>query len=566
MSLFKYIFLFTTIISYCCFEIYAVPSLKENDTQNVDIKKILENETHIKTYRDIVDIVERIDNIYSNLYDKIKGGKKLVVFVDPAHGKLPDGRWQGGAATRRQSCTDKPEEYYSIIISRELYKRLNANPHIEIKSTPDFLEVMEGKTEIYGNISFKETVELAQAAEAFIIVSEHLNNISVADKADGIMNIPGIHITRNTYGEKLLKLVTGSHKGFLTLYNIFDASGFSKEYAVNIKESLVKKGIKPNSWEQGIVPDNRFTYFSDYPVSVIYESGFISHPDEEKLLGTQEYAAVLADSHYTALIKTLKDVFKVDISGKNVKKIRSPNEQSEHLVELMKMSQIAMYYIKTTKTDKAAAVIKTMEQYPGDSANTAFFTVMKDKIEQAEKLYAKGLAASKNKTKTAQNTKKNKKQAKPVDPDVYFRQANNTLNSIPIYREYKTKYSKAIKKKNIAKTKPKGKKNTIDGNFAYARKAPKLRTILLPIENGQDLKSAIDAALAPDKITLEKLHKSFAKTKAFKSGIYLVTIDDKLTVKKTKRVQSVTLSPDKYQNQQYLKNSFFAQSIVEKSI
>ena len=564
MSSFKYIFLFAVILLCSYSPLVSAPDL---ESQSIKIKSIIENEENVNTSREIIDIIQTMDDIYSDLYEKLKDGKKIVIFVDPAHGLLPDGRWQGGAATRRQSCTDKPEEYYSTIIARELYKKLKANPHIEVKSTPDFLDVMKGNSENYKNISFPETIILAKKANAFMIVSEHLNNVSVVDKASGILNIPGIHITRSLYGERILKLVTGSHKGFLTLYNKFDASGFSKEYATNIRDSLVKKGIKPNRWDEGVVGDDRFTYFSDYPISVIYESGFISHPDEEKLLGSQEYAAVLADSQYKALLKTIEDVFKVDISGRSPKKRSSDNEAVDSTVELIKLSQIAVHYIKKADTDKAASVINMMESSSSYN-NIAYFKTIRAKIVQSESYYAKGVAASKNKNKVAKNnSKKGKKKAKPVNPNVYYSQAYNSLNAIPVFKAYKNKYAKVMNRRStgtVAST-PSPQKAYSPQTIVYATKAPKLRTILLPIEDGKDLKQAIEAALSPDKATLEKLHASFQKSN-FTNGIYLVTINNKLTVTKKQKVKSVTLNPNKYQNQQYLKNSFFAPNIVEKSI
>ena len=67
------------------------------------------NKTHLKN---ISEIIEYIDTTYSNLYEKLKNNGKIVIFIDPAHGKLPNGKWQG-EMTNRLSCTNRPEEYYS---------------------------------------------------------------------------------------------------------------------------------------------------------------------------------------------------------------------------------------------------------------------------------------------------------------------------------------------------------------------------------------------------------------------------------------------------------------------
>lgn len=153
----------------------------------------------------LIQIINSIDQVYSSLPENLQNGGKLVIFFDPAHGKLPNGKWQGGDATRRTSCTGLPEEYYSILISRALYDLLRNNQFIEIKSTDDFMDVLQGKSDSYRDIPFTKTVELADRSGAFIIISEHLNNISVLYKADGLVNIPGIHITRNGYGVKVLQ-------------------------------------------------------------------------------------------------------------------------------------------------------------------------------------------------------------------------------------------------------------------------------------------------------------------------------------------------------------------------
>ncbi|MFC1671433.1 hypothetical protein ACFL20_13650, partial [Spirochaetota bacterium] len=44
----------------------------------------------------------------------------------------------------------------------------------------------------------------------------------------------------------------------------------------------------------------------------------------------------------------------------------------------------------------------------------------------------------------------------------------------------------------------------------------------------------------------------------FKNGIYIVKLDKKYNVIMAKRVSSVYLNPRRFQNQLYLKNSYFA--------
>mgnify|MGYP007016123343 FL=1 len=50
----------------------------------------------------------------------------------------------------------------------------------------------------------------------------------------------------------------------------------------------------------------------------------------------------------------------------------------------------------------------------------------------------------------------------------------------------------------------------------------------------------------------------------FDYGIYIVTLDKNRRVVKAERVSSVYLNPERYQNQQYLKNSYFAETERQK--
>ena len=527
------------------------------ENQSDEIKDILKNESNASKKRDLANILGKVDEIYGDVYTSLQNGRKLTIFFDPAHGKLKNGQWQGGIATRRQSCTNKPEEYYSIIISRAMYKRLKSNPYIDVKTTPDFFEVLEGRSETYNDIPFTKTVELAAKYDAFMIIAEHLNNVSVVEKADGILNIPGIHITRTIAGQKMLRYVNSSYKGFLTLYNKFDTSGFSRLYAQKLKDSLVAKGLKANSWEQGVVGDGRFTYFLDYPISVIYESGFISNPDEEKLLATKEYAEKLADSQYSTLLETIKDVFKVDIS-KKVKQTSQKHTGSDP-VDMIKLGRIAVYYLKSADTKGLMLSIKAIEKKAGKefASNAVHFSAIKNKIEQSEKLYSLGKnAKGKKKKSTASN---------------YYKRAYNMIGYAPAYRAYKNKYLEALgRNKNIQIASSYSNDNatykTQKNSFTYSQKAPKLRTIILTIEEGQSLEAAIDAALTPDAETLKKLTASFKKSAKFNKGIYLISINNDLKVTKMNKVSGVLLDPWKYQNQQYLKNSYFASTSRDKSL
>lgn len=564
----------------------AAPDKDALNGQPQSIMNIINSEKDRATRDRIFEIVNRIDNTYAKLYENLRQGKKLVIFIDPAHGKLPNGQWQGGDATRRTSCTGLPEEYYSILLSRKMYEVLSRNKFIEVRSTEDYMAVLRGQSNTYNDISFTRTVELAEKAGAFIIISEHLNNISVLYKADGRVNLPGIHITRNGYGWKVLQYVRDTYEGFLTLYNKVDATGFSKNYALKLKKMHIAKGLKPNSWNFGAVGDTRFSYFIDFPMSVIYESGFISNPEEEKNLRKPEYIATIVDSQYNALIETIKETFSIDISGSEVKK---SGEMAPELIELLKLARLAIYYIESVNSNKAILAIREMERkYSGTkfAENTYFFSEMKKNLVSSSQYYQ---LAAKYKHK-----KKNKLARK------YFWLARKYLLRAPIFAKmrehYRTEFQAA---KTSSADKPVDAVEIIPikttGVSSYVTKAPMERSIIFPIEQNQGLEKAIEMALSPDADTLKKLVKSFKNARnitrvkiaeysskkkrkkiarwkqteqkvKFSPGIYIVRLDRNYNVVGATYVNSVALNPNMYQNQQYLKNSYFAHDTRERSL
>ena len=89
------------------------------DTQPDIITSILKKEKNIKNLKFIIDILNQIDKCYGNLYNNIQQGQKITIFIDPAHGKLSDGRWEG-ELSGRVSCANIPEEQYSLSLIMQL--------------------------------------------------------------------------------------------------------------------------------------------------------------------------------------------------------------------------------------------------------------------------------------------------------------------------------------------------------------------------------------------------------------------------------------------------------------
>ncbi len=539
--------------------------------QSPVITSLLKKDRSVKHTKELISIINRIDETYGDLHDKLTNGKKITIFFDPAHGKLASGTWQG-AVTGRLSCTNRPEEYYSVIISRKLYQFLANNPFIDVCSTDDYLAVLKGEQDTYKNIPFKKTVRLAQKHNAFIILSEHLNNVASHHKAGGILNSPGLHAVINHRGRYVLRHIEGTYKGFLTLYNQLDATGFSKNYAIKLKRMLMQQGLSPNSWEFGAVGDDRFSYFVDFPISIIYESGFISNPEEEKKFRDPEFVENIARIQYKAFIENVKAIFSVDISGFIPLKTNKPVQSR---IELLKLARIAVYYIKKGDTRRGINVIKKIEsRYKKTIYKNyiEYFSEIKNRLLTSEKYYGWGL--------------QNRRKKRYLTARRYFRKAQWNLNKAPIYYSYHKKYAAArgisfrpemLNTSSII-TEPRDLPVTVT-------RAPLKRKIIVAVDTKQGLRQALVNALNPDSATLDVLEESFKKATVvewkrrkkysskkrktiwywkkinkkvdFSSGIYIVKINNKLQVVAAKKVSSVTLDPKKYQNEQFLKNSHF---------
>ncbi len=557
--------------------------------QNSDITYILKKEKNSSDLSNMAEIINYIDNNYHNLYGRLKKGEKITVFFDPAHGKDSTERWRGHT-TNRAGVTGKPEEYYSIIFSRRMYNLLKANRHINVVTCDEFQKVLDGKSDSYHYLRFKTTVSLAQKFNAFMIIAEHMNNVSIFNKADGMVNIPGLHIVRDNKNRKILTQIFGSYSGYLTLYNKYDASGFSKNYALNIKDGLGKKGYKMNSWEYGAVGDDRFTYYVDFPVSVIYENGFISHPEEEAMLRNPYYIDGIIRTQYDSLLRTLKDVYGVDISGDEVKKTDiDPYKR----IELLKLSRLAIYYIESGKARESARVIGIMKKryssVPKLRDMVNFYVSIQSKINYSENRYNRGL--------------KLQKKRKYSKARRYFAAALSNLTRNALYYAFKDKYRYAISGRKYTNT-PANKisirpdrifsdRKTDIEEVVHVDPSPITKPAIIAIEDN-NFSDAVTRTFSPDEASLGKiLHSmnnynvsSFEKKKQwskkrkrfiyrsvrinkkfnFRSGIYIVKFNRDLSIASAKRVPSVYLDDKRYQNQQFLKNSYFGQYKKERSL
>jgi len=575
--------LFTLLISI------SINSAAENVIKNKQSKvidRIIEIQDNKNTFNDIAEIVNYIDEIYGNVYDSLENGGKITLYFGPAHGKDETERWRG-ITTNRVGISGLPEEYYSMLYSRKLYNLLMQNQFLNIEAKEEYRQVLEGKSDTYHYMRFKDVLNNAKNAGAFMVIEMHMNNVSIFSKADGLVNMPGIHMARDNSGRKLLINITSTYSGFLTLYNKYDAGGFSKQYAVNIRDSLLSKGYKANSWEYGAVADDRFSYYLNFPVSVIYECGFISHPDEEKKLLDNEYMDGMVKTQYDMLLKTFQDVYGIDISKKEFK---GKKKDFKAGIEILKLARLAIYFIQHADTKSANMAVKAMKDsyynsQTKDSIN--YYSNIINTINIAENYYKKG---------THYRNKKKFNKAR-----VSFVKAKESLNRNEMYSAYKEKYSIAIYgnkkiRNNIAKDKSpqiNWEKKLIE--TAMPVKVSQItKPFILALSNGENIENALTESLDPDpkslklitdsinnykKMSVIKSRQYSSKKKRyitvyqkkyndyqFKSGIFVVQLDGNMKIVNAERVSSVYLDAKKYQNQQYLKNSYFTQIEQERNL
>ena len=562
---------------------YSKEGIRNQQTSAID--KILDMQDNKDTFNDVADIINYIDEIYGGLYDSLEKGGQITIYFGPAHGKDHTGRWRG-ITTNRVGTTGLPEEYYSIQYSRKLYKLFKENPFFNIAASDEYRDVLEGKSDTYHYMKFQDVMSNAKKAGAFMVIEMHMNNVSIFSKADGLINMPGIHMARDGHGRKLLINITGSYSGFLTLYNKFDAGGFSKQYAVNIRDNLVAKGYKANGWEYGAVADDRFTYYLLFPVSVIYECGFISHPDEEIKLLDEDYMNGMVASQYETLLKTFNDIYGINISKG---KFSGKKKNFESNTELLKLARLTLYFIKEGDTKSANAAVKAMNSLylnPQTKDSINYYNSIIHTVNKAENFYASGV--------NYRNKKKFNKAR------TCFIQGRTALNNSDLYSAYRDKFSKAIHGNKINRSKSdtaavasNTSKNNTDSAISVKSSAI-TKPFIMTLRDENNLETAIMEALAPDQKNLKLItdsmnnykNVSYKKVKTysakkkkyiitqekivrdfeFKPGIFIAELNKDMKIVKVTKVSSVYLDPNKYQNHQYLKNSYFTQIEMEKEI
>jgi N-acetylmuramoyl-L-alanine amidase len=575
----------------------SVVIITNNDTtglnyekQPVEIRNLIKNETNTDKVRELVSIVTQCDRVYSDLYEKLSSGQKIKIFFDPAHGLLPNGKWQGDM-TWRQSTTNRPEEYYSIPLSRKLFQLLSANKYIEVITTPDFMNVLEGKSGLYNNITFTQTIKMATESDAFMIIASHLNNVSTISRADGLVNLKGIHVTCGENGRLYFSDVRDTEKGFLTLYNKFDPTGLSFNIADHFRDLMIKDGYTPNNWDAGTVDDDRYIYFSHYPISVMFESGFICNPYEEKFLLDPSHQDKIAQAQYSGIIRSIENKFNIDMQGDTLKKT---GDQNSDITLIIKLQKLMVHYIRENNLNNAIECSRLIQKY---AARTRY--------DQGRYTYSEigsRLVKSKSLINLANVYIRKKKYAK------YKSNMSNAISVLgynPLYYSIKSSLRnqyRSVIGSNVSTYLNYGDSNN-DGGTPYPDFKPLSSTIeshspvspfILLVEENQSLSNAIDKSIAPNekirgkiilslnnvKITGYTTERRYSKKSKkytdvrvktanrinFSTGIYIIQFNSKYQVVKAAKVRYVPFDPKTYQNELYFKNSSLADTSKEKGI
>lgn len=259
-----------------------------------------------------------MERVYGRLPQNILKGKPVIIFLEPAHGLYKSGR-SSARATGRVGSRNLTEEYYSLKIARRLYRRFQKNPNFKVETTPSLLAAIQGKRKTYKDISFRESIRTAKKLGAALIVTEHLNNVSLGRRPNYTYKL-GIQLAKDRRGNRTLVHNKKYPRGFLTLYNPNDALGISSAIAIKTKKLLSAKNYVHDKWGAGIVPDRRFAFFNEFPASIIFESGFICSPPDEKILYSAKGQEDFARSHYISIVHAFSKFTGINLFHKKIKK------------------------------------------------------------------------------------------------------------------------------------------------------------------------------------------------------------------------------------------------------
>jgi tetratricopeptide (TPR) repeat protein len=354
---------------------------------------------------------------------------------------------------------------------------------------------------------------------------------------------------------------------------------------------MIERGHTPNNWESGIVGDDRFSLYINFPISVIFESGFISNPIEEELLRKESFQNDIAQSQYNAVIASIRSKFGVDLTNEKPDKIRNQNDTETNIITL---SRFFVYYTQKGEFNKAISMLDRIEKFRKTSnteITSSSYSVLRNRIKAISSLVSK-----------ARILTSRKKYAKAR---VQYTKAINTMKYHPlfsnireiIYEEHNVcarntgsrqiHYSYRIPNYDVFPPELTSYRAKIENHSVYT-------PYIITIADNQSLDEAVELSMSPNNDIKEKIisslrnssirkatYKKFYSQKkrryvyskvwvkskpVFSPGMYIVSFSKSFSLKSVTRVPSIIFDPNKYQNQQFFKNSCLAEKTKEKSL
>jgi hypothetical protein len=144
-----------------------------------------------------------------------------------------------------------------------------------------------------------------------------------------------------------------------------DILGISESVAIHSKNLLKRENFIPDTWGNGIIGDTRFSYFFDFPASIIFESGFLCNPMEEAIFYSAPGQKFFAKIHYQAIVKSFSELTGIDLSKPvNTKEkisAKKIDEYQDKFAELKKM-HTALFLIHKGELLKGKKLLQSIQK------------------------------------------------------------------------------------------------------------------------------------------------------------------------------------------------------------
>jgi N-acetylmuramoyl-L-alanine amidase len=218
-----------------------------------------------------------------------------AILIDPGHGgKDPGAIGEQGSGSKKLRIVEKE---VTLSISRKLYDALKAkypDKRILITREGDSYPSLEDR------VDMANSVDLA-SNEAIIYVSIHANS-SFNKNAKGYE----VWYLNPEYRRTLVdsRKAQGAEKDIAQIQNIMLEEEFTTESIILARNIMggLQSSIGSDSPNRGIRADEWFVVRNARMPSVLIEAGFVTNPEEGKLLSRDDYLSRVASGVYNGLV------------------------------------------------------------------------------------------------------------------------------------------------------------------------------------------------------------------------------------------------------------------------